>query len=230
MARTSAFLVPSFASRREPRRRLIAPRVSGARFPVIPDAEVSYRPDFLEPVEADRVLRALLARDDWQRLRSRLFGREVELQRSTAWWGDRGARYRYSGITHVARGWPDFVAALGERLQVETGVRFNSVLANRYRDGQEYMGWHSDDERDLGERPVIASLSFGAERRFLMRHRSRKDLETVEWVLGHGSLLLMAGDTQRHWKHRMPPMARCKEERVNLTFRRVRHASEEAGR
>ena len=191
---------------------------------MIADAEVSYCPDFLESAEADRALTALLARRDWQRQRSRLFGREVELPRSTAWWGDQGARYRYSGITHVARGWPPFVEALRDRLQAETGACFNSVLANRYRDGHEYMGWHSDDERDLGERPVIASLSFGAERRFLMRHRSRKDLETVEWLLGHGSLLLMAGETQRQWKHRLPPVARCKEERVNLTFRQVRGA------
>ena len=191
---------------------------------MIPDGEVSYCPDFLESAEADRALEALLARRDWERLRGRIFGREVELPRWTAWWGDRGARYQYSGLTHVARGWPAFVEALRDRLQAEIGVCFNSVLANRYRDGHEYMGWHSDDERELGDCPVIASLSFGAERRFLMRHRSRKDLEIAEWVLGHGSLLLMAGDTQRHWKHRLPPMARCKAERVNLTFRQVRGA------
>lgn len=189
---------------------------------MIPDGEVSYRPHFVEPAEADRTLEALLARGDWQRLRSRLFGREVELPRLTAWWGDPEARYRYSGITHVADGWPCFVAALRDRLQVELGAGFNSVLANRYCNGKQYMGWHSDDEVELGERPVIASLSFGAERRFLMRHRKRQDVKTFEWVLGHGSLLLMRGETQRHWKHRLPPAARCGGERVNLTFRQVR--------
>lgn len=189
---------------------------------LIPDGEVWYRPHFVEPAEADRTLEALIARPDWQRHRSRLFGREVELPRLTAWWGDPEARYRYSGISHVAQGWPRFVEALRDRLQAELGLCFNSVLANRYRDGREYMGWHSDDERDLGERPAIASVSFGAERRFLMRHRNRKEVATFEWVLGHGSLLLMAGDTQRHWKHRLPPMTRCRGERVNLTFRQVR--------
>lgn len=202
------------------RRSAVAVRESGC--PVIPDGEVSYRPHFVEPAEADRTLERLIAQPDWQCLRSRLFGREVELPRLTAWWGEADARYRYSGITHVADGWPRFVEDLRDRLQAELGLCFNSVLANRYLDGRQYMGWHSDDERDLGEQPVIASLSFGAERRFLMRHRERKDVQTFEWVLGHGSLLLMGGETQRHWKHRLPPMARCRAERVNLTFRNVR--------
>ncbi len=188
---------------------------------MIPDGEVSYRPHFVEPPDADRTLERLLALPDWERLRASFFGRDVELPRLTAWWGDPGATYRYSGITHVADGWPRFVEDLRDRLQAELGLAFNGVLANRYRDGREYMGWHSDDERDLGEEPVIASLSFGAERRFLMRHRTRRDLETFELALEHGSLLLMGGETQRHWKHRLPPMARCDEERVNLTFRKV---------
>ena len=189
---------------------------------MIPDGSVSYLPHFVERAEADRTLDALIARPDWQRFRSRFFGREVELPRLTAWWGDRHATYRYSGIIHVADGWPRFVEDLRDRLHAELGLFFNGVLANRYCDGSEYMGWHSDDERDLGDEPVIASLSFGAERRFLMRHRSRGDLETFELALEHGSLLLMGGETQRHWKHRLPPMARCRAERVNLTFRHVR--------
>lgn len=191
---------------------------------MIPDGEISYRPDFVEPDEAGQTLEALLARPDWERLHSTFFGREVELPRSTAWWGDPGATYRYSGITHVAEGWPGFVEDLRDRLDAELGLFFNSVLANRYRDGREYMGWHSDDERDLGDEPAIASLSFGAERRFLMRHRTRRDVELVELSLGSGSLLVMEGGTQRHWKHKLPPMARCQAERVNLTFRHVRQS------
>lgn len=191
---------------------------------MIPDGEVSYLPCFVERVEADRILDALIYRPDWRRYKSRFFGREVELPRLTAWWGDPRASYRYSGITHVAEGWPEVVLQLRNRLEHELGLVFNSVLANRYRDGREYMGWHSDDERDLGDDPVIASLSFGAERRFLMRHRTRKDVETFEIALGHGSLLVMSGRTQRHWKHRLPPAAGCDSERVNLTFRHVRVA------
>jgi alkylated DNA repair dioxygenase AlkB len=108
----------------------------------------------------------------------------------------------------------------------ELGLTFDSVLANRYRDGRDSMGWHSDDEKELGPDPVIASVSLGAGRRFRLRHRSRPDLATLDLVLEHGSLLVMQGATQHHWKHCLPRTARPVGERINLTFRRVLRGSE----
>ncbi len=192
----------------------------------IPDGELLYVPGFVAGAEADRLLDSLQALPDWQRLRLRLFGREVLAPRQSAWYGDPGARYGYSGVVHEPAPWPPALAALRDRVACELGLTFDSVLANRYRDGRDSMGWHSDDEKELGPDPVIASVSLGAGRRFRLRHRSRPDLATLDLVLEHGSLLVMQGATQHHWKHCLPRTARPVGERINLTFRRVLRGSE----
>ena len=110
---------------------------------------------------------------------------------------------------------------LKDRVEEKVNLNFNSVLANLYRNGQDYVSWHSDDEKELGKNPTIASVSFGATRRFLLRHRSNKNLETVDLSLGHGSLLIMKGSTQHYWKHQVPKTAKVKTERINLTLRVV---------
>lgn len=186
-----------------------------------PDAELRYVPGFLPAPEADRLLAALQALPDWRQERLTIFGRVVDAPRLTAWYGDPGVRYAYSGVVHEALPWPAEIRAVRDRLAAELHVVFDGVLANRYRDGRDSMGWHSDDERELGPRPLIASISLGAQRRFLLRHRTRKDLSTIDLPLEHGSLLVMQGDTQRHWRHSLPKTTRCRDERVNLTFRRV---------
>ena len=150
-----------------------------------------------------------------------MFGREVDTPRLTAWYGDPGVSYAYSGAVHDARPWPPEVARLRDRLHDELGVRFNGVLGNLYRDGRDAMGWHSDDERELGPRPVIASVSLGAARRFRLRHRTSADAPSLDLPLQHGSLLVMRGDTQRCWRHCVPRTARTCSARVNLTFRRI---------
>ena len=183
--------------------------------------EYAYQPAFLARAEADRLLEGLLGLPDWQQLRLRVFGRDVSAPRLTAWYGDPGARYAYSGVVHEPLPWPRGLAALRARLHTHLGVGFNSVLANLYRDGRDSMGWHSDDEPELGEEPVIASVSLGARRRFRLRHRARKDVLPIDLDLEHGSLLAMWGSTQDHWKHSLPKSARCDGVRVNLTFRRV---------
>ena len=183
--------------------------------------EYAYLPEFIAQSEADRLLDRLLALRDWEQLRLCVFGREVRAPRLTAWYGDPGARYAYSGVVHEPLPWPDCLATLRARLCARLGVGFNSALANLYRDGRDSMGWHSDDEPELGEQPVIASVSLGARRRFRLRHRVRKDVEPIELELEHGSLLAMWGSTQDHWKHSLPKTAGCREVRVNLTFRRV---------
>jgi alkylated DNA repair dioxygenase AlkB len=185
------------------------------------DGDLLYLPGFVPRKEADRLLGDLLALPDWQRLRLRIFGRELDAPRLTAWYGDAGARYGYSGVVHEPRPWPAPLTGLRARLQGELQLEFNSVLANRYRDGRDSMGWHSDDEPELGPAPVVASISVGAQRRFRLRHRIRKDVAPVSVLLEHGSLLVMGGETQRCWAHSLPRSAACRTERVNLTFRRV---------
>lgn len=187
----------------------------------IPDGGYTYTPDFLSQPEAETLLGELLGLTDWRRDTIRMFGKEHRAPRLTAWYGDPGASYRYSGITQEPLPWPACLSPLRDRLRRELATPFNSVLVNQYRDGRDSLGWHSDDERDLGEDPVIASVSIGASRRFLLRHRTRGDVETIELRLSHGSLLVMHGTLQQFWKHRVPKMAGCDRPRVNLTFRYV---------
>jgi alkylated DNA repair dioxygenase AlkB len=132
--------------------------------------------------------------------------------------GDPAARYRYSGTDFVPAPWHPVLLPLRERLAAFCGASFNSVLLNRYRDGDDGMGWHSDNEPELGPAPLIASLSLGAERRFALRRRD-DHAKKAEVVLGHGDLLLMGGATQRHYQHALPKSTRPLAERINLTFR-----------
>jgi alkylated DNA repair dioxygenase AlkB len=185
-----------------------------------PDAELRYAPQWLARAEADALFDGLRVGIPWERHRLRLFGREIDAPRLSCWIGDDGATYTYSRTRFEPRPWPDALHAIRERLRVECGADFNGVLANLYRDGNDSMGWHADDEPELGVQPLIASLSLGATRRFVIRHRSnaavRRDIE-----LAHGSLLLMGGETQSHYRHALPKTARAVGERINLTFRRL---------
>ena len=184
----------------------------------LPDAEVEYRRGFFGPDEAVVLFDALRAEIRWERHRVRIRGREVDCPRLSGWEGD--AAYSYSGLTLLPAPWTPRVAAVRRRLEAATGAAFNSVLANLYRDGADRLGWHADDEPELGPAPVIASASFGAPRRFLLRPK-RGGGASVPIVLEPGSLLVMRGPTQRHWLHSIPPTRRPVGPRINLTFRRI---------
>jgi len=186
----------------------------------LPGADVEWRPGWLPEPEAEALRQALREQVDWEVHRIRIFGRQVDSPRLSRWIGDPDARYRYSGTDFVPHDWPPVLDAVRTRLAADTGTSFNSVLLNRYRDGADAMGWHSDDEPELGPRPLIASLSLGAPRRFVFRHRQDKGLKR-ELVLGHGDLLLMGGDTQRLYHHALPRTAKPVGERINLTFRTI---------
>lgn len=192
----------------------------------IPDADVEFTPGFFDPAEASELHRDLTAHAKWEQQTFRMFGRDVRAPRLSAWYGDPGARYTYSGVALDPLPWLPELTTIRCRLEAAVGHGFNSVLLNLYRDGADGMGWHSDDEPELGPRPTIASLSFGATRRFLLRHRDRRDLATVEIAPAHGSLLVMSGTTQRFWKHRVPKSARPLAPRLNLTFRSVRSSEQ----
>lgn len=186
---------------------------------LLPGAELRIEPAWLAPAEADALLAALVDEVPWSQHRVRLFGRELPAPRLSAWIGDPGAAYTYSRVRHEPLPWTPQLAALRARLETGTGARFNSVLANRYRDGRDSMGWHADDESELGERPLIASISLGATRVF--QFKPRRGGRTHSITLTHGSLLLMGGDTQRLYLHALPKTARPVAERINLTFRWV---------
>ena len=186
----------------------------------LPDAQVRLVRGWLEPPAADALMAGLLEQVPWEVHRIRLFGREVASPRLSCWIGDADAAYRYSGTRFQPRPWLPALAALRDRLASELAQPFNSVLANRYRSGADAMGWHSDDERELGPGPLIASVSLGATRRFLLRHRG-DPAQRLALDLEQGSLLLMGGQTQQYWKHALPRTARPVGERINLTFRQV---------
>lgn len=181
------------------------------------DGEVWYHTDVFALTEAREHLIALVDETPWESRNIVLFGREVPQPRLACWYGDRA--YTYSGLTLEPR---DFTPRLRELAEVAAGFAdcsFNTVLANLYRDGHDSMGWHADDERELGSEPVIASLSFGAVRRFRFRHRESR--EVVEVALEPGSVLVMRGLTQHCWMHDLPKTTKVTEPRVNLTFRHI---------
>jgi len=182
------------------------------------DAEVSWHRLWLPRDAADTLQRTL--RDDvpWEVHRIRMFGRQVDSPRLSCWMGDPAARYRYSGTEFVPQPWHPALLPLRDQLSAFCGHAFNSVLLNRYRDGDDGMGWHSDNEPELGPAPVIASVSLGAPRRFLLRRRDDHATK-AEVLLDHGDLLVMGGQTQRHYQHSLPKSARPLAERLNLTFR-----------
>ena len=155
---------------------------------------------------------------DWQEATISIFGRQVKSPRLSAWYGD--APYTYSSLTWPARPWPPALSEIKARAEDLAGTSFNGVLANLYRDGLDSMGWHADDEPELGPDPVIASVVFGADRRFVFR-RKGDTAEKIEVPLGNGDVLIMGPGTQRRWQHGVPKTAKPVGERINLTFRRI---------
>jgi alkylated DNA repair dioxygenase AlkB len=186
----------------------------------LPGADLRFDPAWLGAGAADALFTALLTAIPWETHRIRLFGREVDSPRLSCWIGDPGAAYTYSGTRFEPRPWPQALAPVRTRLSAELGVGFNSVLANLYRDGRDSMGWHSDAEAELGPLPVIASLSLGAARRFALKSRDDPAMG-LAFALPPGSLLVMAGETQRRYRHALPRTARPVGARINLTFRRI---------
>jgi alkylated DNA repair dioxygenase AlkB len=189
-----------------------------------PATGLHYAAGWLPPTHADALLAALMAQIPWETHLIRLFGRLVDAPRLSCWIGDDDAAYTYSGTRFAPRPWPPALDAVREELSAALGVRFNSVLANLYRDGRDRMGWHSDDEPELGPTPTIASLSLGASRRFLLKPRRPPAAGPVRahaLDLAHGSLLVMADHCQRDYRHALAGTARPVPARLNLTFRRI---------
>lgn len=182
------------------------------------DGSAILYPEFLESSYAESVFHELVSTNSWEQQELLMYGKIVEEPRLSTW-NSSGQTYTYSGRPRIAHPWSPTLLAIRERCEEETQHTFNGVLLNYYRDGNDHLGWHSDDELVNGPEPLIASISLGAERRFDMRHRETG--ETVSAMLGHGSLLVMSGLSQKCWDHRIPKAPRLSDPRLNLTFRRL---------
>lgn len=180
----------------------------------LPQGRLLWWPDAFLP-EADAWFEQLQADISWQQHRLTLFGREHDEPRLSCWMGE--VAYRYSGKTREPAPWHPLVSDIRQRLQVICKQPFNGVLLNLYRHGQDSMGWHADNEVELGTNPVIASVSLGATRRFLLRHHHNGKRRQLQ--LSHGSLLVMAGEMQHYWQHSLPKSGTADMARINLTFR-----------
>jgi alkylated DNA repair dioxygenase AlkB len=188
-------------------------------FDDLPTPDVVWLPDWLAPAAAASMLERIIDEVAWRQDTMGTPAGRVPLPRLTAWQGEPDAVYVYSGIRNVPDAWTATVAELKAAAEAVCGARFNSVLLNRYRSGADSMGWHADREPELGDEPVIASLSLGATRTFDMRHN--RTGTTQSFSLNSGSLLVMRGSTQAQWRHRVPKELRVQGERINLTFRFV---------
>jgi alkylated DNA repair dioxygenase AlkB len=187
----------------------------------IHDADLRYAPAIDLGAPADALLRSLIDTIAWRSESIVLWGRTYAQPRLIAWYGDEGKHYTYSGLTLVPLPWTPLLTQIKERVEQLTTVQFNSVLLNYYRDGNDSMGMHSDDEPELGPDPIIASLSLGAERTFILKHKTKRETRPLHLQLSSASLLLMQGETQKHWKHGIAKEKRACGPRVNLNFRRI---------
>jgi alkylated DNA repair dioxygenase AlkB len=187
----------------------------------LPDADIRFMPCFYDNTEAQHHFKLLLGETPWRQDPIKVWGKEHLQPRLTAWYGDAGTDYTYSGLRLEPLVWSAHLLAIKSRIEALSGTHFNSVLINLYRDERDSVGWHSDDEPELGERPVIASLSLGEMRTFKLKHRLRKEEKTVALDLTSGSLLLMGGSTQRYWAHAIEKERAAKGARINLTFRTI---------
>ena len=189
---------------------------------VIPDAEIFLYPTLLSYHEADQLFDTLKKNIIWEKQKIKLYGEVHDVPRLTAWYGDPNKSYIYSGIQLNTKPWNAALLKIREKIEKISKIKFNSVLLNLYRSGSDSVSWHSDDEPELGRNPVIGSLSLGETRQFQMKHKFNRDLKQ-KILLQHGSFLLMRGKTQHHWLHQIPKRKNLQGERINLTFRVIKH-------
>lgn len=183
------------------------------------NGKVNYYGKIFSIAQASKFLMVLRSTLAWQHDEAVIMGKRIVTKRKVAWYGAKPYQYTYSKNTKTALKWVPALLQLKDTIEKLTDANYNSCLANLYHNGDEGMAYHSDDEKDLEENAAIASLSFGAERKFLFKHKH--DKTTIATFLEHGSLLVMKDDTQKNWLHRLPPTKKTNEARINLTFRKM---------
>ncbi|MFX0558466.1 alpha-ketoglutarate-dependent dioxygenase AlkB family protein [Maribacter sp. CXY002] len=183
------------------------------------DGIVKYYGKLFTHAKANSYYQILMDTIAWRNDEAIIYGKKIITKRKVAWYGEKPFEYTYSNTTKKALYWTKELLELKTAVEKESGETYNSCLLNLYHDGNEGMAWHSDGEKDLKKNGAIGSLSFGAERKFAFKHKDTK--EKIDLILKHGSLLVMKGDTQTHWLHRLPPSKRITTPRINLTFRTI---------
>jgi alkylated DNA repair dioxygenase AlkB len=186
----------------------------------IENGEYLYFPNFYKREMADAYLNSLEEAIEWKQESMNMYGREINFPRLTAWYGDNDKPYSFSGITLSPKPWSPELLAIKKDIEPICEASFNSVLLNLYRDGNDSISWHTDAEKELGKNPIIASVNFGAERVFQLRHTITK--EKINLPLQHGSLLVMRGELQHFWQHQVPKTKKVDKKRINLTFRVIK--------
>jgi alkylated DNA repair dioxygenase AlkB len=190
----------------------------GLQSPKLPAHLMQYKPGVFTKTECDALIPSLKANIRWNQETIQMYGKLLNTPRLTAWYGDNSKTYAFSGKRYDPYPWTDELLFIKGRVDAAAGIIFNSVLLNLYRNGNDSVAWHADDEPELGVNPVIASVSFGQMRRFDVRHKTdKKQKYSVE--LENGSLLIMKGDLQHQWEHQVPKSTKALGERINLTFR-----------
>lgn len=185
------------------------------------DGTLLYFPHFFSKEESQSFFETLIEKIAWKQDQIKMFGKVMNLPRLTAWYGDPGTEYRYSGILNVPHPWTHELLEIKIKVEEVTGCLFNSLLLNRYQSGTDYVSWHADNESSLGVNPCIASVSFGETRVFELKHKTDKVLSPIRLEIESGSLVIMRDEIQDYWLHRIVPTKKPKKERINLTFRYV---------
>ncbi len=183
------------------------------------DGLVLYYGELFDGQSADQHFARLMSGVEWQNDQAVIYGKTITTKRKVAWYAERDFSYTYSKTTKTAKPWTNDLLNIKQSVEQAANETFNACLLNLYHDGQEGMAWHSDAEKDLKKNGAVASVSFGAERKFSFKHKQSK--QVVSLTLKHGSLLVMKGATQTHWLHRLPPTKKVTEPRINLTFRTI---------
>jgi alkylated DNA repair dioxygenase AlkB len=186
----------------------------------VENGEYIFYPDFLSKSISDEFFKKLQNTIDWKQESMNMYGKKVDFPRLTAWYGDNDKPYTFSGITLKPNSWTQEILEIKSKIESKANIIFNSVLLNRYRNGNDSISWHTDAEPELGKNPIIASVNFGATRKFQLRHINTK--EKIEIELTNGSLLIMQGELQHYWQHQVPKTSKVVGERINLTFRVIK--------
>lgn len=186
----------------------------------IQNGEFLHINNFFDKATSDNYLKVLLDTIDWKQEKMNMYGKELLFPRLTSWYGDNDKLYSFSGITLRPKQWTNDLLEIKRKVETKVEASFNSVLLNRYRNGNDSISWHSDAEKELGKNPIIASVNFGATREFQLRHIHTKEKLSIE--LSHGSLFIMLGELQHFWQHQIPKTKEPVSERINLTFRVIK--------
>lgn len=188
----------------------------------LPDADVVLYSNFFTAEESNRLLKSLKNTIEWQQDRVKFYGKVIDVPRLTALYGNENDVYKYSGLTFYPKTWTEDLRLIKERVESVANVEFTSCLLNYYRDGKDSNDWHQDNEKELGENPVIASVTFGETRTFQLKHIKKTNLKRIDIPLKHGDFLLMKGATQHFWRHKIPKTSKPVNSRINLTFRVIK--------